>query len=301
MRLLIIIASLCVAPVGAHAQPGHAIHDHAGLSEGAPPESALPDPSEPINAMCPVMTDEEVDPRFTAQYKGHTIGLCCRKCLTKFNKNPEKYLANITALAPGVPTAEPAEAPAGDTHEDPAAHDQSEPDHTGPDPAEPAEPSHDAAIHDHDKDHDKASPLLAWLGKLHPPATHLPIGLLVGALIAEVGLVLTRKDLFRHAASFCIVVAAMGAVGAATLGWFNGGLALVDDDWVQTTHRWLGTSTAILSVLTCLVLARTSRGAPDHTPSRSSLRVMLVITVVMVSATGFFGGSLIYGLDHYAW
>lgn len=316
MRLLIAIASLCAISLIARAQPKHATHDHTAPS--APSKSLQLDPSEPVNAMCPVMTDEEIDPRFTVQYKGMTIGLCCRKCMTKFNKDPEQYLANITALAPGSLTIEPDEAPGSIpvslADDDPADHDHAGHDHagedgSGTDPIDTAPIHADDPIshehepdHDHTRDHDESSQLLAWLGKFHPPLTHLPIGLVLGALIAEFGLVLTRKELFRNAANFCIVVAALGALGAATLGWFNGGLALVDDDWVQTTHRWLGTSTAILSVLTCLVLARTVlRASAEHPPPRTALRVMLVITVIVVTATGFFGGSLIYGLNHYAW
>jgi YHS domain-containing protein len=49
----------------------------------------------PINKMCPVETDDEVDPAVTIVYEGKTIGFCCTDCVKDFKKNPAKYLANL--------------------------------------------------------------------------------------------------------------------------------------------------------------------------------------------------------------
>ena len=35
---------------------------------------------------------DDMDERVTAVYKGQTFEFCCKPCLKKFNKNPEKYL-----------------------------------------------------------------------------------------------------------------------------------------------------------------------------------------------------------------
>lgn len=48
------------------------------------------------NSFCPVRGGE-VDPETpTLQYQGKTIGFCCPGCDTKFMKNPEKYMKNIS-------------------------------------------------------------------------------------------------------------------------------------------------------------------------------------------------------------
>ncbi len=48
------------------------------------------------NAYCPVMGDE-VDPEGkTVVYKDKTIGFCCGGCIKKFNKDPEKFLKNLS-------------------------------------------------------------------------------------------------------------------------------------------------------------------------------------------------------------
>ncbi len=51
-------------------------------------------PGKPINTICPV-TDEEVDGDITVVYEGKTVALCCKSCLKKFNKNPEKYMKKL--------------------------------------------------------------------------------------------------------------------------------------------------------------------------------------------------------------
>jgi YHS domain-containing protein len=49
----------------------------------------------PINKFCAVEHDDEVDPKVTTTYKGKLIGFCCDKCIPKFNKDPEKYMASL--------------------------------------------------------------------------------------------------------------------------------------------------------------------------------------------------------------
>ena len=87
-------------------------------------------------------------------------------------------------------------------------------------------------------------PLLAWIGRFHPPLVHFPIALLSAAALAELLLVATGKAFFDSAVRFCVWGGALGAVGAALLGWLFGGFRVVDDEWVMTSHRWLGTATA---------------------------------------------------------
>ncbi len=258
-----------------------------------------PSSTEIINTMCPVTTDEEIDPMFTAEYMGQTVGLCCRKCRTRFEENPEAYLAELPMLQ-AVSTAAPSGASSGNDSQ-PAAHDDSEPHEH----AETTNEEHDdSEDHDHAVDHAKGksgfAKLIAWLGKFHPPATHLPIGMLIGAALAEGLFILTKHELFRSAGTFCVALASLGALAAVTLGWFNGGFVLVDDQWVQTVHRWLGTSTTALTLVTAALLVRASKN-PSQDSARFAYRVSLFAAATMVGATGFFGGALVYGLNHYAW
>jgi YHS domain-containing protein len=62
----------------------------------APSASAAPSAqtsNQAVNTVCPVSGDTvgDVGKPVYAQYQGKTIAFCCKDCLKKFNKNPEKY------------------------------------------------------------------------------------------------------------------------------------------------------------------------------------------------------------------
>ncbi len=138
---------------------------------------------------------------------------------------------------------------------------------------------------------------LAWLGKFHPPLTHFPIALIIAGAIAEILFIRTRNPLFEHATRFSIWLGAGGAVAAALLGWLFAGFHVLDDEWVMTAHRWFGTATALWAGYLLFVSERTATGDG----SRSRFRFALFAGAALVSITGFLGGSLLYGLDHFAW
>lgn len=138
---------------------------------------------------------------------------------------------------------------------------------------------------------------LAWLGKFHPPATHFPIALLTAAVLAELLALVRPNLLYAHAARFCVLLGGIGALGAAVLGWFFGGFTFDDDEWVMTAHRISGTATAVVAVVAAILSERFHRGGGGQ---RAYLATLFA-AAALVGLTGFFGGALVYGLDHYTW
>ncbi len=257
------------------------------------------------------MPEEEIDPRFTVEYRGVPIGLCCRKCRTKFQADPSAYVENLpdailARLEP--PTTEPVVAvePEGPADTNTHTHDDEEHAHEHPPEESPAlregeqepETAHDHSAH---AGVEERSGILVWLGKFHPPATDIPIALLLAGSLGEALFMRTRKERFRHASSFCLLVAGAGVALAVPLGWFNAGFAMLDEgDWVQTTHRWLGTTTGVLTLTTIALLAR-ARRTPDDPRAQTWFRLVLFASALFAAVTGFFGGALVYGIDHYLW
>ncbi|NOY05752.1 MAG: YHS domain-containing protein [Chlorobi bacterium] len=47
----------------------------------------------PVNKYCMVVSEHEVDPKVTLDYKGTVYGFCCEDCIPKFKKDPEKYIS----------------------------------------------------------------------------------------------------------------------------------------------------------------------------------------------------------------
>jgi uncharacterized membrane protein len=138
-----------------------------------------------------------------------------------------------------------------------------------------------------------------WLGNFHPAAVHFPIALLAAAAVAVLLRLVTGRPAFDAVARYCLWFGALSAVVAGTLGWFRGGARLADASWVMLTHRWLGTA-VVASALLALLFGEVSR-RPDHPRTRAFFRVLLLAVAGLVLVTGFFGGAVLYGLDHYAW
>jgi len=51
--------------------------------------------NKPVNTVCPV-SGEEIDEGITTTYNGKTYAVCCKSCLKKFNKDPEKYISKLS-------------------------------------------------------------------------------------------------------------------------------------------------------------------------------------------------------------
>jgi plastocyanin len=144
-----------------------------------------------------------------------------------------------------------------------------------------------------------AGEIIRWLGKFHPAAANFPIALLVAAAVGEILLVVTGRLTFDAASRFCLWFGALAALATGTLGWFMGGFRTEDPSWVMTTHRWLGTSTDVLALVT--LLAGEASRQPGRERTRRWFGALLVVVALMVLAAGFFGGALVYGVRHYDW
>lgn len=53
-----------------------------------------------INDRCPVMPEQAASSEFALIYRGVTVQFCCDKCRSKFDRDPEPYLAHLRNLPP---------------------------------------------------------------------------------------------------------------------------------------------------------------------------------------------------------
>jgi uncharacterized membrane protein/YHS domain-containing protein len=238
---------------------------------------------KPLNPKCPVLTDENSDPEIHTDYQGKRVWFCCPKCRRDFLAGPQKYVANLPQFAvPPAKASGETVTPAAPGPEKAHAHEH---EHATPPPA--------ASF---------ASKLVSFLGLFHPAIVHFPIALILVAGLAELLLLATGRPLFASATRFILPLAALGAVAAASLGWAAAAAAYYPPDPAQVLeqHRWLGTTVVLFSVAAAILRERVER-TPATAGLRWSYRGVLLLAVLLVSATGHFGGELVYGIGHYAW
>jgi uncharacterized membrane protein len=143
--------------------------------------------------------------------------------------------------------------------------------------------------------------LLRWVGRMHPVSTHFPVALMFVAVFAEGLAWWTRRESWLQTIRFLVILAALGALSAAALGWINASFASYTGQLapILKWHRWLGTGTAIWSVVCAtLVMIHECR---EGSAERQRFRGALLLGAALVGISGFLGSALIYGLDHYAW
>lgn len=140
---------------------------------------------------------------------------------------------------------------------------------------------------------------LWWLGKFHPAAIAFPVGLIVATGLAELLYLTTRRPTFDAGSRFCMWLAGITSPIVAALGWSLSLHHPSGPAWVLETHQWLGSTTAAAAVIALLVLETSIHRHSRRL--RKLYRVALLVTVGLVMGTGFFGGAMIYGVDHYRW
>jgi uncharacterized membrane protein/YHS domain-containing protein len=249
------------------------------------------------------MPDEPIDPSFFSEFDGRKVYLCCKRCRTKFEADPEAYIANLPPLATPAAFQERAGATqqggeehqhaegAEHTHDESAEHDE-------PPPGEEAD---DDQEHDHSAHAETASGLtkaLSYLGRFHVLAIHFPIALLAVGALFEFASMLGAGDRAQGMVRASVGLGAVSALVAAPLGLMNAIGAeyagvLSDAFW---WHRLLGLTTAGVATLAWLAVEWRARKPSPNV--EIAARVAVVASAALVGITGHLGGSLVFGWEY---
>jgi uncharacterized membrane protein/YHS domain-containing protein len=249
--------------------------------------------AQPINEFCPVLTEEKADPKITTTYKGKVVAFCCDRCLAKFEADPERYADRLPQFA------EASEIPG--TRRDAGSSDAVR---RGQDAAASTEDAGRAAAdrdrHDHPaaETEDEAVP---FLGRLHPVIVHFPVAGLPLALLGFLVWVLTRHEAFAKADIPPLAGAAVAAVAAVITGniahdamRFSGSLHEIVE-----RHQFVGTT--VMVIVLVLAAFRVWRWNRMTGVWRGVYGGALLVACVLVGVTGYLGGSLVFGPDHFRW
>ena len=128
-----------------------------------------------------------------------------------------------------------------------------------------------------------------FIGHLHPALVHLPIGIL---LIAVLLIFLSKKNKYNISYEVIKIVLLVG-VFSALLSCVTGYLLSTEDDYEKPLviwHMWLGIGVAVSSMLLYMKLARKELD--------NIYKLLAAIVLVLLILTGHLGGSLTHGSDY---
>jgi len=256
--------------------------------------------AEPVNEMCPVTPEEPAESWYTTEYEGKTIGFCCKKCIRKFNADPEAYLANLDMQEAAHGETE---VMASDGHAQEEGHDSGH-DHGQNEPVGDASSHTDKEVggHDHATDHGssddtKSGRWLALLGNFHVLIVHLPIALLPLAGLLEAISLFFKSEKWRFAARLNFIAGASMGIVAAVFGWIAASQSSYGGELAEilTWHRWLGVSVASIAVIGLLALLLAKFKSPR---AINVYRTGVFILIILVPVAAHLGGTLIYGKNY---
>src|SRR5678816_1641513 len=124
------------------------------------------------------------------------------------------------------------------------------------------------------------------IGRMHPLLIHFPIALVIAAVAAEAGAMLTHDACWRQVSITNVRAGALFAVLAAMAGWLFAPAGDLAPSPLLQWHRWVGTIAAILSVTAAVTAGGAGRNA---SPARVMYRLALLGAGVLVAITGHLG------------
>jgi uncharacterized membrane protein len=138
------------------------------------------------------------------------------------------------------------------------------------------------------------APAPGLTARLHPVAVHVPIGLALATLLAEL-LAAWRGGQWRRTVAFAAVTTAAGVVAAAVTGVALG--AHRSHGALQDFHQMAGWMALAASVAAAGLAVAALRRPGCVRPCR----VAVVLTVAAVAVTGHAGGAMTWGRGWLAW
>ncbi|BCS32413.1 hypothetical protein TBR22_A16270 [Luteitalea sp. TBR-22] len=142
--------------------------------------------------------------------------------------------------------------------------------------------------------------LALFVGRLHPTVLHLPVALLILALLLEATrlpwLARLAPDFPPSVLASVLWLASLTGLGAAVAGWCLSHEGGYDADLLGR-HLWAGVATAT-GAFVCLVLHTLAIARPDRTALRHLLTLVVLVTGGVMVVAAHAGGSLTHGEDY---
>lgn len=131
------------------------------------------------------------------------------------------------------------------------------------------------------------------MSPIHPAVVHLPIGLMIGSVIADTLARIGSSQSLAGAGAWMVLGAALGASLAAPAGYYDMKRAALKERTHALVHLHMRLGLAIVAGLWVLVLWRLAGAGVAAAPSVGYLVVAWLLLVVILFQ-GWFGGEMVY-------
>lgn len=139
--------------------------------------------------------------------------------------------------------------------------------------------------------------LIPFIGKLHPLVVHLPIGILIMALVLALFSKRRSFQISPQAISLVLLFGALSAIAACVPGLILASSGSYDENTLSL-HKWFGIATAFLSIKCWFIYTTQSEQYPIFRFWINNRLAVLLVTVALLSTAGHYGGSLTHGENY---
>jgi len=130
---------------------------------------------------------------------------------------------------------------------------------------------------------------------LHAMIIHFPIALLMAGFLSEVIALFSKKEFFRQAAFYLLILGALGAAAAYLTGSYAGeGIEEGPLKKPMELHEQAATITLWLAIVTALFRAAVFYFKYDRSWVKWVGVILFTALAGSVSRTGYLGGQLVY-------
>jgi uncharacterized membrane protein len=136
------------------------------------------------------------------------------------------------------------------------------------------------------------------LGKFHVILVHFPIALALAAVLGDVLWIIWRKDFFRSAAFYCLLLAAVAAIPTVITGdmHLDDKQYAPDSEYYPIAEKHEDFAIASMCVL---IAAAGLRAVRRNRPTGwwlAAYVVLVAAVAALISITGYYGGDLSHGV-----
>ncbi len=126
-----------------------------------------------------------------------------------------------------------------------------------------------------------------FIGRFHPVLVHLPIGILLLAIIFHFLSYKKKFETLQHAVKYSLLLGMFAAIASCISGFLLSSSGDYEEALVDK-HQWFGIGVAVAAIVAYILVVKSS----------SFIKWMMPLLALLIIITGHLGGSITHGEDY---